>query len=291
MSLQVVIDALTKIGTDIISFIPRLVNGLIILLVGYLIAAVVRWLLRFILRRLRFDALVERTGITGSLRGVGVRAPLSEVIAQTIFALLLISFLITSAQLMELTAVAQLLQRLLTFLPNAIAAAIVFLLGGIVAQFVGNLIGAAAGGAGLDYAGRLGRLVQYVILLFVVVLALGTLGIDTALLVTALTILIAAVGLALALALGLGARGIVGEILAGYYLRQRFPTGQTVVYDRYRGEVGGVGSVSTTVTTPEETVVIPNTALFGAVVVVPPAPEVAPPPEPPPAEEPPEGAG
>ena len=41
MNFQVVIDALTKIFTDIVNFIPNLVNGLIILLVGYLIARLV----------------------------------------------------------------------------------------------------------------------------------------------------------------------------------------------------------------------------------------------------------
>ena len=102
MNFQVVIDALTKIVTDIINFIPNLVNGLIILVVGYLIARLVRWIMATVLRRLKFDPLIERTGITGSLRGLGVKMPLSEIFAQTIFTLLLLSFLITSTRLMGL---------------------------------------------------------------------------------------------------------------------------------------------------------------------------------------------
>jgi small-conductance mechanosensitive channel len=272
MDFRVVTDSLVKIVTDIVSFIPRLINGLIILLIGYLVARLVRWLIRTILSRLRVDPLVERTGITGSLRGLGVRAPFSEIVAQTIFALLLLSFLITATQLMGLTAVALLLQRLLNYLPNAIAALIVFLLGGIVAQFTGNLVTNVAASAGIVYAGALGRALQYLISLFVVVLALGTLGIDTTLLVTALTILIAAAGLALSLALGLGARGVVGQILAGYYLRQRLPVGRPIVLDQVRGEVSSVGSVNTLIATAEETIVVPNSLLFESLVRVAPAP-------------------
>jgi small-conductance mechanosensitive channel len=269
MNFQVVIDALIKIFTDIVNFIPNLVNGLIILLVGYLIARLARWIFAASLRRLRFDPLVERTGITGSLRGLGIKTPLSQLVAQTVYALLLLSFFITATRLMGLEAVARLLEQLLNFLPNIVAALIIFLLGGIAAQFLGNLITAAATGVGLNAPGRLGRLVQYLISVFVVVLALGELGIDTAILVTTLTILIAAFGLAIGLALGLGARGVVLHILAGYYMRQRFPTGQPIAFEQVRGQVGSIGGVNTVVTTAEGDVVIPNGRLLESVVHAP----------------------
>lgn len=268
MNAHIVVDALTRILTNIINFIPDLINGLIILLVGYLISALIRWILRTVLSRIGFDPLVERTGITGSLRGLGVQTPLSAIVAQTVFLLLLLSFLITATRLMGLEAVAQLLQNVLTFLPNAIAALIIFLLGGIVATFVGNLVTALATGGGIRYAARLGRIAQYLVSLFVVVLTLGALKIDTALLVTAITIAIAAFGLALGLGLGLGVRNVVQHILAGYYLRQRFPVGRVVALDEtVRGEVSGIGGVNTVVTTAEgEDVVVPNTVLLESVV-------------------------
>ena len=279
MNFQVVIDALTKIFTDIVNFIPNLVNGLIILLVGYLIARLVRWIVGTILRRLRFDPLVERTGITGSLRGLGIKTPLSQIFAQTIYALLLLSFFITATRLMGLEAVARLLEQLLGFLPNMIAALIIFLLGGIVAQFVGNLVSTSAANAGISAPSRLGRIVQYLISVFVVVLALGELGVDTAILVTTLTILIAAFGLAVGLALGLGARRVVQHILAGYYMRQRLQVGQRVAAGQVSGAVGSIGGVNTVVTTADGEVIIPNMALLESVIR---APQRTPAAEPPP---------
>ncbi len=273
MDFQIVVNALTKIVTDIIDFIPNLINGLIILLVGYLVARAVQWLVDFALRHLRFDPLIERTGLTGAIRGLGVKVPLSRVVAQTIYLLLLLSFMIQATDLMGLAAVARLLEQLLNFLPKAIAAIIVFLLGGIVAKFMGDLVATAAKGAGITYAGRLGSLAQYLVSVFVVVLALGVLGIDTALLVTALTILFAAFGLALGLSLGLGARSIVQHILAGYYLRQRLPVGQLIGFEQVRGEVSGIGGVNTVVSTTEGSVISPNSLLLEAIVQSPRAPE------------------
>jgi hypothetical protein len=273
MNFQTVIDALTRIITDILNFIPNLINGLIILTVGILIARFARWILRTILRRVGFDPLVERSGVTGSLRGLGVQTPISTIVAQTVFLLLLISFLVTATRLMGLEAVAQILERLLTFLPALIAALIVFLLGGMAAQFMGNLVRTLAIGGNLSYANQLGRLVQYVISIFVAILALGVLGLDTGLLVTAVTILIAAFGLALGLALGLGARQVVYHLLAGYYLRNRFPVGRSVVIDLPRGEAEGViqgtSGVNTLVATADREIVVPNGVLLERIVETP----------------------
>ena len=77
---------------------------------------------------------------------------------------------------------------------------------------------------------------------FVLILALSQLGIDTAILVTAVTIMIAAFGLAIALALGLGARSIVLHVLAGFYLRQRFVPGIALNLGKVNGSVDSIGS-------------------------------------------------
>jgi small-conductance mechanosensitive channel len=162
--------------------------------------------------------------------------------------------------------VAILLERLLDFLPNVIAALLVFLLGSMVARLAGNWVSLIAAAGGLGYARQLGRFVQYVVALFVMVLALGVLGIQVGLLVTAITIIIAAFGLAIALALGLGARTIVYHILAGYYVRQRYQPGQTITLGQMSGQVSGTGSINTVVTTAEGSTIVPNGVLLESTV-------------------------
>ncbi|NTW03027.1 MAG: hypothetical protein HGA19_17390, partial [Oscillochloris sp.] len=100
MNFQIVIDSLYQIIVDILEFVPSLINGFIILLAGYLIAMFLRWLLRSLLQKIGFDALIERAGITGSLRGLGMTTPISAILAQTIFIFLLLSFMITATRLM-----------------------------------------------------------------------------------------------------------------------------------------------------------------------------------------------
>ena len=251
---------------DIASFLPDVVNGLIVLLVGYVIARIVGWLVRLVLTRTGLDDLAERRGIGGGLRGLGIGLTPSRLIAQTVFGLLFLSFAITAVRLMRVETVAALLERLLDFVPNVIAALLVFLLGSMVAQLAGNWVSLIAAAGGLGYAQQLGRLVQYVVVLFVMVLALGVLGIQVGLLVTAITIMIGAFGLAIGLALGLGARTIVYHILAGYYVRQRYQPGQTITLGAMSGEVSGTGSVNTVVTMDEGSTIVPNGVLLEATV-------------------------
>ncbi len=167
---------------------------------------------------------------------------------------------------MRLGTVAGLLERLLDFLPNIIAALIVFLLGSMVARLAGNWMSLISAAGGLGYARQLGSLVQYLVVLFVVVLALGVLGVQIGLLVTIITIMIGAFGLAIGLALGLGSRNIIHHILAGYYVRQRYRPGQTIRLGQVSGEVSGTGSVNTVITTDEGSIIVPNGVLLESTV-------------------------
>jgi small-conductance mechanosensitive channel len=265
MDFQVVTDALTKIVSDIVNFVPNLINGLIILVVGYLVARVVRWLVAAVLGRTGFDPAADRAGLTGALKGLGVTKPLSSMLAEAVFALLLLSFLITSTRIMGLEPVARVFEQILAFLPTLIAALVVFLIGGMAAQFVGGTVTAFAARKGVRKASALGGIVQGFASVFVVVITLGVLGMDTALLVTAVTILIGAFGLALSLALGLGARGVARHVLAGYYVRQRFE-GRAISFGEVSGTVSDVRAVNTLVETASGPVVLPNGLLLESVV-------------------------
>lgn len=267
MNFQPVIDSLTKIVTDILTFIPHFVNGLIILIVGYLISAGIRWLVRFILQRVHLQELADRAGIINAMRRLGIRASLPEIIAQILFFFLFLSFATAAVRLMELLAVADLLESLLLFIPKAISAAILILFGSMLARFLGNTLTAVADSVNITYSTALGRIVEYAIVAFVVVLAISTLGVDTTILTSSLTIIIASVGLAVALTFGLGSRESARNVIAGFYVRQNFHPGQQVTLGEYSGTVRSIAGAYTVLDTVNEngeqgTVSLPNLVLM-----------------------------
>jgi small-conductance mechanosensitive channel len=267
MDFQPVLDSLTKIITDILNFIPRLINGLIILIVGYLICLIVRAILRFIFRRVRLAQLADKSGVTNALRGLGITTPIPEILAQVVFFFLLISFATAAVTLMGLAAVAELLENLLRFIPRAISAGILLVFGSMLARFLGNTIAALAGNTNITYGGALGKIIEYAIVAFTAVLAISTLGVDTTILTTSFTIIVAAAGLAIALTFGLGSRDAARNVLAGYYVRQTFRPGQEVTVGEHTGRITTIAGAFTTleVTDADNTtrqITIPNTLLM-----------------------------
>ncbi len=271
MSFQPVLDSLNQILTQILTFIPHFVNGLIILIIGYAISALIRWVVRFVLQRVRLQDLADRAGITNAMRGLGIRAQLPEMIAQIIFFFLILSFATSAVRLMGLTTVADLLASVLFFIPKAISAALLILFGSMLARFLGNTIAAVADSVNITYSTALGKIIEYAILAFVVVLAISTLGIDTTILTTSLTIIIAAAGLAIALTFGLGSREAAKNVIAGIYVRQNFRPGQRITLGEYNGTVRTTSGAYTVLDTlgdngERETLSLPNLLLLEGAV-------------------------
>lgn len=272
MNFQPVLNSLIQIVTQILDFIPHLVNGLIILIVGYLICAFIRWLLRFIFRRVHLDQLMERAGITNAMHGLGVRNSISEILAQIVFFFLLLSFATSAFELMGLTTVSNLLQNILQFIPKAISAAILVILGSMLARFLGNTINAVADNVNITYGKALGKIIEYAIVAFVIVLAVSTLGIDTTILTTSFTIIVAAAGLAIALTFAFGSREAARNVIAGHYVRQNFRPGQRISLGDYSGTVRSTTGAYTVLDTKNangenSTISLPNTMLIESAVM------------------------
>jgi len=271
MSFQPVINSLINTLTAIINFIPRLVNGLIILLLGYIISALVRWILRLVFRSIRLDQLAERAGINNAMSSLGVRASLSDMLAQIAFFFLLLSFATSAISLVGLTALADLLQSVLHFIPRAISAAILVVFGSMLARFLCNAIIAVADNVNITYGRALGKIIEYAIVAFVVVLAISTLGVDTTILTTSFTIIVAAAGLAIALTFASGSRESARNVIAGFYVRQNFRPGQWLTLGEYSGKVRSTAGAYTVLDTVNEsgestTISLPNFLLLQTAV-------------------------
>lgn len=267
MSFQPVLDSLYKIYTDILNFIPHFINGLIILIVGYVICVLIRWILRFIFRQIHLEQLLDRAGIANALRSLGIRAPLTEILVQVVFFFLILSFAIQAVELMGLTAVATLLQNVLAFVPRAISAALLLIFGSMLGRFLGDTIATLAENVNITYGKALGKIIEYAIVAFVVVLAIATLGVDTTILTSSFTIIVAAAGLAIALTFAFGSRESARNVIAGYYVRQQFQPGQLLSIDTHTGRLLSVSGAYTMLEIINEagersTISLPNAILL-----------------------------
>ena len=216
--------AFTSMWQQVGMFIPRLVGAIILLLLGLAIAKAVESLVVRGLRAVRLDTLSEKAKVTDVLTRGGVTLSLSEILGAFTYWFIMFLTLIATLNALNLTIAAQLFDRVVTYLPNVVAA--IFLMGVAIffASFLSTAARTAAANAGLPQANFLGQVVQGAILVFASIIVLEQLQFHVVLLHQALLLLMAAIGLGFAIALGLGTKDIVGKMVGDMVDRMRSTT-------------------------------------------------------------------
>ncbi len=259
---QVIVPALQKVFQDVLSILPKILAATIILLIGWLVAKLLDNLVRRILKRIGFNRLADRTGITGFLKNAGLKEDLSWVVGKIIFWTLMLIFLLSAAETLELTALALSLEKLVGFMPNLIVVIFVLVFGAMLARLAGRLVRGSALEAGIEFADFLGKAVSNFILIAVVVIAITQLNIQSSVLDIAFAALLGAFALAIALTIGMGTRNISYNIICGMYARKTFRVGQIIRVNGVEGELLQIGTANAMIRTKEGLVSLPNHALI-----------------------------
>lgn len=259
---EVIVPAFQKILQDIIIILPKFIAAAVILLAGFIIAKIFEGLARRILKKIGFNKLSERTGIEDFLKNAGFNREISWLIGRLIYWMLILVFLLSAAETLELTALALSIEKVVSYIPNLIVVILILVFGAMLARFAGRLVRATAMDAEIDFADFLGKLVNNVVLLVVIVLAFSQLELESNVLDTTFAALIGAAGLAAALTLGLGTRKIAYNIICGVYARKTYRLGQKISLEDVSGEVVQMGTVNSIIRTDAGLLSIANANLI-----------------------------
>lgn len=259
-------DAFRGLLDSIISGAPRVVVGIVLLLLAIIIAKLVERGLRSALRRVKLDSGLERLGIDQTLGRVGVSQPASTVLARIAYFLILLMFLQTGADGLGLTAVSSALASFMAYIPHLLAAVVILVLGSVAAQAVGKAVGGAADSSGIEFAASLGTLATAGLMFVVGIMAIGQLRIDTEIVRVVVMGALAAFALAFGLSFGLGSRDVTRNILAGYYARKTFQMGETLQVGEAQGRLTAITPTQTLLQDGEQIVAVANSVFLEEIV-------------------------
>ena len=248
---QSLVSAMSTLWSKLAGFIPNLLGALVVVLLGFVVAKLLDALLSKLLAKLGLDRLMTGAGLTKLLVRGGIHAPVSTLVGKVVYWFVLLVFLVSAAESLGLQRVSATLDLLALYLPKVFGAALVLLAGVLLAQLASGLVRGAADGVGLEYGSSLGRIAQGLVIIISISVAIGQLEVKTDLLNIVIAIALASVGLALALALGLGSREVVGQIIAGIYLRELYEVGQQIRVGDVEGVIEEIGTVKTILLTDE----------------------------------------
>ena len=195
---------------------PRLLAMGTLVLLGSVVAAVVRRLTARLLRAVDFDSRCARWGLTGALARGGLRRPPSEVVSRLVFGTLFLIALLMGLEALEMPGTAGTVAMVVGFLPNVVVAILVIGGGWILAHFLSQATLIAAVNAQLPGAPLVAGAVRWVVLVFAGAVALTQLGIAREMVLLGFGIVFGGAVLALALAFGLGARDLARQALERY---------------------------------------------------------------------------
>lgn len=199
---------------------PRLAVALVVIVGGWLIAKAIRLGVVKTLRALNFHVLAGRAGIDGFLQQGGTDKDTTALVGWLAYVAVILGALIVACNGLGLTQVTDLLGRVLLFVPRLLVALVVIVFGSYFARFLREVVGGYCRDAGISDGELLGRLAQYGVLGFVLLLAIDYLDIGGGLIQQTFLILLSGVVIALALAFGLGGRDHAAALLERWFPRR-----------------------------------------------------------------------
>ena len=179
MSAPLALDLQTPVRegfTTFMTFIPKLLGALVILIIGYIIAKLVAKAVNAILERVGFDKAVERGGIKKALAKSKYDA--SDIVAKLVFYAIFIPVLSMAVGALGIQALEQPLAAFIALIPRIIVAIVLVVIGAAIAGAVKSFIQNALGG--LSYGSILANAAAILILFGFIKSALDQVGIATA---------------------------------------------------------------------------------------------------------------
>lgn len=215
--------ALSNLGDRLALVLPGVLAMLTLAALGLAAAWVVARIVRRVAQALTLDHRAEAWGLVAALARAGIRRPPSQAVAAIVFWSIFVLFLTGAIDALAIPGTGRVTDFVFSWVPRLISGAVILLVGWLVANFAGEGALIAAVNAGIPEARLLARAIRWGVLLFAIATAVTHLGIGKEMVLVAFGITFGGLIFALALAFGLGGRGLARQILERYRRREPHP--------------------------------------------------------------------
>jgi hypothetical protein len=226
--------SITQMLTRLVNFLPSMLGAIALLLIGWVSARLLRKLA--IRLSLGLDRMMDRLHRRKGLTRAHVPSASAQIIGSVVFWVVILVFLTAATQLLGLAVFSTWLRRVVEYLPTLIAGGLIVLAGFVVSALARDMVVAAAPVAENQRL-LLGRIVQGIILASATVIGAQQIGIDVTFLVIIAAVIAVTLFGGVALAVSLGARTFVSNLIGAHYLRQSYQIGQIVRVGEHQGKI------------------------------------------------------
>jgi small-conductance mechanosensitive channel len=252
-------DALASAGSGIIesivAYLPNIIGALLLIVIGWVLARILRAL--SVRAMLLADTLIARLSTQKTTTEPLRMRRASAFIGALVFWGAFLVFVTAATHVLELTSFTDWLARLVGYLPTLAAGILIVIAGYLLSRFVADLVTATAHKLESPQRALLARIVQVTILTGTILVGADQIGIKITFLAIFAAAIAAVVGGGVALAVGLGARDYVANLIGAHYMRQAFAIGQTIRTGAHQGRILEITATSVILETAEGRVNLP----------------------------------
>jgi hypothetical protein len=206
------VQGLQEMARGFAHYLPRFIVMLIVVLIGWVIAYVLKMMTRYILRLTRFSKLSENTGATELLKQASLPSS-TELASRVVFWVAWVGFIFLGVSVLGIVGLQDYTARFFIFLPRLVVALLILFFGLLAASFFSRAALLAAVNADLRPSRLVAQTVRVVITIFTLSMAFEVLGVAQATLLIVFGAAFGAMMLALAIAFGLGGKDLAKEFL------------------------------------------------------------------------------
>jgi len=240
----------------VINSLPKILGAIGLFILGFIIARVVRKLIKAFLVRIKLDKLAEKLDEIEIVANSKIKIVPSSIIANVIYYLFLIIFAIAVTDMLNLTTVSFYLTNLINYLPQAFTAFAFLIIGLLFADFIRKMVYTAAKSIGIPSARIISTVLFYFLFINVFISSLTQAGIDTEFIQSNITLMIGGIVFAFALGYGIASKDVMSSVLASYYNR-RLKEGDRITIGEHTGVIESITNTDFVLVNEEERIVIP----------------------------------
>ncbi len=210
---DVIVASFQNAWSILIGFLPELIGALIILIIGLLVASIVRVIFEKLISALHIDDLLRKFGIERFLERAGMMLNSGKFVGALAYWFFVVVVVLAISDVLGLWGLSTFLNEVLLYFPNIIVAVLILLTALVVANFLRGLVRASVLSARLHASKFLGAMTWWSVVLFGFFAALLQLGVAAALIQAIITGFVAMLALAGGLAFGLGGRDYAANLI------------------------------------------------------------------------------
>jgi len=214
-------ESLRDLMTSMAAYLPTLLAGLLVVLLGLLAAWVASRLLVRVLIFMRLDRVMARLGWTTALESGDARHSIFELVGTVVGIFVFLIFLANAMVIWGLTVLSELFTQFLRLIPEFITAALILLIGWSLASLVSRVVQRVLYREQFARARFVATLVRWAVIVTAFASALVQLDIAVTIVTGAFLIAFGALALCLVLAVGLGSRRGVELLWEQHFRRSR----------------------------------------------------------------------